>query len=414
MLKKFKSLFLLGSFVIALSAAPALADTQQGLPDFQYYGYKIVHHMTQVVKHIETFGLNSFDHPRISDYRSFVITPALDHFYSKAIADLRFGPVVVEIPSRDDRYASIQIIDQEHFTIYDKLTAKDGERFVLAHEDYRGKLPSGTVVKTKSNFPYVFLRTQAFSFNNDKLADMIRRQARIYGAHDAVELPNPKDTLALIKWSIANSNPYAQTAALMTEAATDYTPEKHKETFTSLREFIIGGGITDNRGMFEPVDHPAGGSHKIRASGTLLGHLGFPVHHAYYQQVPVDRQGKRLAGSNGPFVLTLPHDPGVNLFWSLTRYDGKTYLPLDPATTGGVDIQSYNAFNTKPDKNGNVTFTFSTSDPEDGTYWMPVPQGGYYLIVRYYGVTPRLNGNTVQAIVYGGTPLSQHFKSMKF
>ena len=162
------------------------------------------------------------------------------------------------------------------------------------------------------------------------------------------------------------------------------------------------------------MDHPAGGSHKVRAAGTLLGHLGFPVHHAYYQQIPVDKSGQKLAGANGPFSMTLPHKPGVDLFWSVTRYDANTFLPLNPADIGGNDIQAYNAFNTKPDNDGNVTFTFSKQDPKDGTYWMPVMDTGYYILARYYGPTARLNGNTAKDIIYKGTELEEKFKTVAF
>lgn len=400
----------LSFFVITTS----FAKEQKNLPDIQYYGYKIVHHMSAVVDHIEKFGFNKFDHPRIADYRSFVITPALDHFYSKAVADVRFGPVIIDTPAKDDRYASLEVFDVEHHAIFDQVTPKEGQRFVLVHKDYKGKTPEGKVIKTTSNFPFVFIRTQSFNFNNDKLANTIRHEARMYGLWESVELPNPKDTQALIKWTIANSKSYPQTKKLMAEAAKMYTPAVHEETFENLKAFLASGGVSGNVGMFEPVDHPAGGSHKVRAAGTLLGHLGFPVHHAYYQQLPVDQTGKRLAGSNGPFVLTLPYKPGVDLFWSVTRYGASTFLPLNPADLGGNDIQAYNAYNTKPDENGNVTFTFSKKDPKNGTYWMPVMDSGYYILARYYGPTKRLNGKTAKDILYKGTKLEKKFATVKF
>ena len=120
--------------VLMFACSVSAADNKD-LPDVQYYGYKIVHHMGAVVDHIEKFGFNKFDHPRIADYRSFVITPALDHFYSKAVVDVRFGPAIVDVSAKDDRYSSIEIFCQEHFAIYDKVTAKEGERFVIVHED---------------------------------------------------------------------------------------------------------------------------------------------------------------------------------------------------------------------------------------------------------------------------------------
>jgi hypothetical protein len=101
-------------------------------------------------------------------------------------------------------------------------------------------------------------------------------------------------------------------------------------------------------------------------------------------------------------------------FWSVTRYGANTFLPLNPADLDGNDIQAYNAFNTKPDDDGNVTFTFSRKDPKNGTYWMPVKDSGYYILARYYGPTNRLNGKTAKDILYKGTPLEKRFETVKF
>ncbi len=397
-----------------LVATTGYAQADENLPDVQYHAYKVVHHMTAVIEHMEKFGFNEWDNPPIADYRFFVITPALDHMYSKAVADVRWGPVIVDTPAKDDRYSSFQIFDMEHHTVFDKVINKEGERFVLIHQDYKGKVPKGTVVKVNCNFPFIFMRTQSFAFNEDKLANMIRHQARIYGAWQMPDLPKTQDTKSVIQWVIDNSNLYKQTDDLMKEAAKTYSMDVHKQTFENLKAFLSSGGISGNVGGFEAVDDPAGGSLKVRAACCLMGHLGFPVHHAYYQQIPMDSKGKLLSGANGPFVMTLPYKPGVDLFWSLTRYGANTFLPLNPADLDGNDIQAYNAFNTKPDKNGKVTFTFSKKDPKDGTYWMPVMDSGYYIIARYYGPTSRLNGNTAKDIIYGGTKLEKKFETVKF
>jgi len=396
------------------AAAESTMTAPVDLPEAQYVGYRVVHHMTLQTKHVEEHGFNTFEHPPIANHTFFVITPALDHFYSKAVADLRAGPVVIETPPKDDRYSSLEIFDMEHFAFFDKVTAPEGERFVLAHVDYEGELPEGQEIRTNSLFPFVFIRTQTFAFNEDTKADEIRRQASITGTVGEIDLPDTSDTQALIQWTIEHSNPYPQTSELMAEAASIYTPELHEETFDHVKAFLASGGVSGNVGMFEAVDHPAGGTHKVRAAGTLLGHLGFPVQHAYYQQIPVDATGQRLAGSNGPFVVSLPYKPGVDLFWSVTRYGADTFLPLNPADIGGHDIQAYNEFNTEPDDSGNVTFTFSMEDPDDGTYWMPVKDDSYYWLARYYGPTPRLNGNTAKDIIYGGTELENKFATVKF
>lgn len=399
--------------IVAFVAAPALAQPTGELSDVQFYGYKITHHMGAMVQHIGQFGFNTFDHPPMPDHRFFVITPALDHFYSKAVIDTRWGPVVVDTPARDDRYGSLLVTDMEHFGIYAEVTDPKGQRFVVVREDYKGPLPKGAVIWTKSNFPLIFLRTQSFAFNADKLSDGIRRQARIHGAWEHVDLPSEKDPQAIIKWTMEHSIRYPETKKLMEEAAKTYTAEMHKKTFDYVYRFLQTGQVTGSTGMFDTIDSPTGANHLVRAAGCLLGHLGFPTHHAYYQNTPVDRQGKILDGGNGPFVLTVPHDPGVDLFWSITRYANATRLPLNPDDIGGNNIQAYNAFNTKPDANGNVTITFSREDPKDGAYWMPVTDG-YYFISRYYGPNAKMNGKTVHDILFKGTELEAKFKATKF
>ena len=61
------------------------------------------------------------------------------------------------------------------------------------------------------------------------------------------------------------------------------------------------------------------------------------------------------------------------MFWSITRYDADKFLPLNPEEIGGHDVQAYNAFNTKPDKNGNVSITFARMIQNTGLtgcpYW---------------------------------------------
>jgi len=173
------------------------AQTGEEFTDVEFYGYKVTHHMGAMIKHLDKFGFNTFGHPPMPDHRFFVITPALDHFYSKAIIDTRWGPVVVDTPAEDDRYSSLLLTDMEHFGFYAETIPKEGGCYVFIHEDYKGKLPKGTVIKAKSDFPLVFLRTQSFAFNKDKLADGIRRQARICGAWQAVDLPNEKDPQAI-------------------------------------------------------------------------------------------------------------------------------------------------------------------------------------------------------------------------
>jgi len=424
MKKLFIPIALIAFFVVSCNTStkkeeqgtsPVEKTESEDLPDWQYVGYKIVHHMSVQLKHIDEFGFNKFQHTAIANHTFFVITPALDHFYSKAVADLSNGPVVVNIGARDDRYASLEVFDMEHHAIYAEVTGPEAQQYVIAHVDYEGELPEGkAVIRTNAMYPFVFLRTQSFEITGEKKADDIRRMASIEGTAGEKDVVDLSDTRAIIQYVIDNNNPYPQTEALMAKAAKSYTPEVHKETFENIKAFLAAGEISGNVGGFEAVDDPAGGNPKVRAAVCFLGHLGFPVYHAYYQQIPMDREGNKLSGANGPFVVSLPYEPGVDLFWSVTRYGADTFVPLNPADIGGNNIQAYNAFNTKPDENGNITITFSIEDPKDGTYWMPVTEEGYYWVARYYGPTSSLNGNTAKDIIYKGTALEKKFETVQF
>ena len=137
---------------------------------------------------------------------------------------------------------------------------------------------------------------------------------------------------------------------------------------------------TGNTGMFGPIDsdEPNSDDPEYRAA-AMVGHLGFPIHHAYYAPYFTNCEDEVLNGDKTE-VFTFPYEPeGVELFWSVTRYSALTRNTIP----GKNDL--FNAYNTQPDANGNITVTFSVEDPMDGTYWMPVNSGEpYYFVVRYY------------------------------
>jgi len=61
------------------------------------------------------FFVGSYDSIRLFPWNDPVVTPALDHLYSKAVIDLSAGPVLVELPTVPrDRYFSIHVTDEEH------------------------------------------------------------------------------------------------------------------------------------------------------------------------------------------------------------------------------------------------------------------------------------------------------------
>ena len=114
--------------VIALTLTSLLLGTAvaAGRPsNAELQAFKVYHHAVYLVTTAEQAGgTNKLLHTTELPIEGTdpVVTPALDHIYTKAVLDLTDGPVVVELPTvEDERYFSIQIADQEHYTIYDEI-----------------------------------------------------------------------------------------------------------------------------------------------------------------------------------------------------------------------------------------------------------------------------------------------------
>jgi len=180
-----------------------------------------------------------------------------------------------------------------------------------------------------------------------------------------------------IKFTIATHDVYEQNKGIL-ETELNYSAADH-EKMTKWAGDYFAKHVIDNTGMFGPIDSKEKGSNnpKVRAA-AIIGHLGLPVHHAYYTGIFNNDKGHPLNGSN-PYTVTLPYESNVREFWSITRYSALTRNTLP----GKNDV--YNAYNTKPDKDGLVRITFSVEDPKDGTYWMPVNEREpYYYVERFY------------------------------
>ena len=84
--------------------------------DAQLHAYKAWHHaMYMKVTAAAAGGPNKLLHTKElpTEGSDPVVTPALDHLYSKAVIDLTEGPVVLDVPTvPEDRYFSIHINDQ--------------------------------------------------------------------------------------------------------------------------------------------------------------------------------------------------------------------------------------------------------------------------------------------------------------
>lgn len=367
-----KKLLVAGLF-LSFSFNQAYAAEEPTIPEL--HAYKVYHHaeyMKTTAK--QAGGTNTLLHTTKLpiEGKDPVVTPALDHLYTKAIIDLSQGPVVFEFPEvSDDRYFSIMVTDQEHYVTYDEIRPKG--HYVFIKEGWKGKVPEGKVISNnRSTYPHMFIRTQVKNPDDLPNALAIQKKIRLEGKVGSIDFENE------IQFTIDTHDIYPQNGDILSEAL-DYSEADHKR-LTAWAGQYFATKIVDNFGGFGPIDSEEKGSNdpRIRAA-VIVGHLGLPAEHAYYTGIFNNCDGERLNGSNA-YTVTMPYEANVSEFWSITRYSAITRNTLP----GKQDI--YNAYNTKPGKDGNIRITFSAEDPKDGTYWMPVIAGEpYYYVERFYG-----------------------------
>jgi hypothetical protein len=345
----------------------------------ELHAYKAYHHARYMVQTAAAAGgTNKLLHTKKlpTEGTDAVVTPALDHLYSKAVIDLTSGPVTVEFPEGiNDRYWSIHITDQEHYTIFDEIRPVGKYTFVRKGKDVNFE-EGVTVIESPGDYPHLFIRVQVK--NAEDMVNTLARQEQITltGESKPLEINN------YIEFTISTHDIYPQNEGLLA-SVTDFSMEDYKRVVQYVGRRITT--IPNNIGGFGPIGskEPNSNDPEYRAT-AIIGHLGLPAEHAIYIAGFVNCEGVLFNGDKTE-VFTFPYKPqGVKEFWSVTRYSFITRNTLP----GKNDL--YNAYNTKPDENGNVTITFSVEDSKDGTYWMPVNAGeGFYFVWRLY--SPDLN-----------------------
>ena len=85
-----------------------------------------------------------------------------------------------------------------------------------------------------------------------------------------------------VKFTLRTQDVYPQNIELLA-AEVDFNPEDYIRVSEYIGAVAPKFSVTGNTGMFGPIDSPEPHSndHEYRAA-AMVGHLGFPVHHAYY------------------------------------------------------------------------------------------------------------------------------------
>jgi hypothetical protein len=378
---------------------------------------------------------NQFAH-----YRAFpdatsreVVGPNLDTLYSFAWLDLSHEPQILSVPEMGDRYWNMMILDAWNDVPSapgSRTVGGKGGEFAIVGPSWNGELPEGvTEHRISSNIGAIGGRTYTSGDADDVAAvHVLQDQYTLtplsqwgtdYQPPTNVPVEPGVDASRTIPAQVMGMSPevffnrlsmllvdnrprqadgpiVAQLARLGIEPGvefklTKFDPEiqaainagfidgfKELEAYRDkMGEKINGWQVTYDLGRY-------GTKYAYRAAWTFMAIGGNPAEDALYPLAREDGDGQRLTGASD-YTLHFSKEqiPPVDAFWSLTMYDGESFLvanPIDRYALGSRDEMNYG-------DNGSLTIYIQQESPgkDKEANWLPAPEGEIgFLALRLY------------------------------
>lgn len=271
-------------------------------------------------------GFGKFNHTRelAPVDRQNVIRLNRDTLYSSAVFDLDAGPVTVTMPDAGDRFISLQVISEDHYT--PAVIYKGGD-YTFSKDD----------VGTR----YVVMAVRTFVDPSDP-ADLTKAHA----LQDQIvaKQPNGSGTFEIPNWD----------------------PVTQKVVRDAL--LVLNSTVPDTNGMFgkkgevDPVRY---------LIGSASGWGGNPEAEATYLNVtPAQNDGKTI------HKLTVKDVP-VDGFWSISIYNAKGYYEPN-----SLNAYTLNNITAKADAEGSIPVQFGGCDGKV-VNCLPIMKGWNYMVRLY-------------------------------
>jgi hypothetical protein len=172
-----------------------------------------------------------------------------------------------------------------------------------------------------------------------------------------------------------------------------------KEMSDELRE-AIESGMQDGERTIDEAVAKGGGSGELfgsradlqnnylnRAVGARIGLFGNTAAEVLSLDYRVDADGQPLDTGKNAYVLKLSKDnfPPVNGFWSLTMYDGTTFLMIrNPLNRHLINSSLLSSMQRDPDGGFTIHVQKDSPGEERETNWLPAPDGPMLAVLRLY------------------------------
>lgn len=287
-----------------------------------------------MAKTADAGGLGKFVHNRAPTPidNQPVVRMNRDTLYSQALFDLDAGPVTITLPDAGERFVSMQVISEDHYTpmvVY-------------------GAGPT-TLTKDEVGTRYVFVAVRILVDPNDT-EDL----AQVHALQDALKV---------------------EQASVGRFEAPNWDLAQQKKIREALEALAVATGSFTNafgpKGQVDPVKH---------LIGTAAGWGGNPDKDAMYPSVtPTRNDGKTI------YKLTIKDVP-VDSFWSISVYNDKGFFQKNE-----YDAYSVNSITGTKSADGAINIQFGGCDGKIANC-LPITQGWNYTLRLYRPRAEILNG----------------------
>lgn len=277
-------------------------------------------------------GVNTWYHVRgpVPIDRQNVIRMQRDTLYSSVIVDISDG-ATVSLPETGDRYRSVAVVNEDHYT--------NG----LLHEAGVHEL---TVGRYDTKYVQLIMRILADPDNSEDLRVVHQLQDEtLLEAHSAVAYSHP-----------------------------EYDEGSYKKLYASI--LALGQAKPDAVGSFGPKDKVNAVRHLI---DTAAGWGGLPEREAHY----IGDSAPRPAGR---YSLTL-FDVPADAFWSLSIYNRDGFFEQNPD-----EAYNINSVTAEPNPDGSVTLNLAPQKGDLANY-LHVMDGWNYVFRLYHPRPEVFNGD---------------------
>lgn len=368
--------------------------------------------------------LNEFGHARrlSSPADADMPTANRDTLYSSAVLDVSQQPVVLSVPSVEDRYYVINMFDMWHNLFQYVGTRETGslaKEFLIVPPGWKGEVPRNTtLVEAPTTKVWLWGRTQVLGQDDYEQVHAVQDQYKLTPLNEYLGAPNVAKNPQLSPLNNDNTDPLQffeelgqylqdnpvaerQKALLgqfakigLTENGFDrskLTPDMQKELVKSIEQGkqIVSAQVANPNTLelkdgwyyaFALDDFADDNALRSLVAGPYLGGQG--PKEAIYPITYTDSKGQALAGSKS-YSMRFDQEPPVGAFWSVTVYDATTKLLVDNS------INRYSVNNLtdlKKNSDGSFEIHFQHDKPaaDKAANWLPIPEGNFYVLARLY------------------------------